>query len=250
MSTEAETIPANAVLVAAATPKLQEFNPEEPELWFANAEMQFETANPAITTSKTKFKYVCLALSPEIQRDVKDIFLNPPDDPYGALKKCLCAIYRLSPVEVASRVLDAPMLGDSTASALASSMLQHLSAEHQEHPVVYESFLRRLPLDIRRAIEEDDSLDVRELATAADRRLKGRTMPQISGNSPIATATSAQPRTKNAPDRKPLRPGNSSKKGPKTWCWLHRKFGAEARNCAGWCKWPNYPVTLSEIQEN
>ena len=250
MSTEPETISASAVLVAAVTPKLRVFNPEEPELWFANAEMQFETASPEITTSKTKFKYVCMALSPEIQRDVKDIFLNPPEDPYEALKTRLCAIYRPSPVEIASRVLDAPMLGDSTASALASSMLQHLSAEHQEHPVVREVFLRRLPLDIRRAIEENDTLNVRELATAADRRLKGRILPPISGPPPIAAVANTRPKSNHTQNQKP-QGSSTSKTGPKTWCWLHRKFGKDARNCVGRCEWPNFPIAnVSEIQEN
>ena len=69
----------------------------------------------------------------------------------------------------------------STASALASSMLQHLPTDQQKHLVVREAFLRRLPLDICRVIEEDESLDIRRLAKAADRRLKGRTLPPMTG---------------------------------------------------------------------
>ena len=126
--------------------KLRAFNLEEPELWFTNAEFQFDTARPEIGTSLTKFKYACMALLLEVQRDVKDIFLNPPEDPYQALKEGLCNVYRSSQVEIAARVLDAPMLGDSTASALASSMLQHLPANQQKNLVIRGAFLHHLPL--------------------------------------------------------------------------------------------------------
>ena len=245
------TIPDNAPPMAAAvTPKLQAFNPEEPELWFANPEFQFDTARPQIRKSLTKFKFACMALSPEVQREVKDIFLNPPEGPYQALKEHLCDVYCPSKVEIAARVLDAPLLGDSTASALVSSMLQHLPMDQQRNLVIREAFLRRLPLDIRQVIEEDESLDIRHPAKATDRRLKGCTLLAMTGPPQIAVATGARPKTKPAPDRKPQGPGPNRKKGPKMWCWPHRKFGAEARNCVGNCEWPNYPVSAAEIQEN
>ena len=252
MSTEdTVNVPDDAPPMAAAvTPKLRAFNPEEPELWFANTEFQFDTARPQIRKSITKFKFACMALSPEVQREVKDIFLDPPEDPYQALKERLCDVYRPSQVEIAARVLDAPSLGDSTASALASLMLQHLPTDQQKHLVIREAFLRRLPLDIRRVIEEDESLDIRRLAKAADRRLKGRTLPPMTGPPQIAATTGARPKTKPAADQRPQGPGTSRKKGPKTWCWLHRIFGTEARNCVGRCEWPNYPVAINEIQEN
>ena len=118
---DASNIPDDAPPMAAAvTPKLRAFNPEEPELWFANAEFQFDTARLQVRKSLTKFKSACMALSPEVQREVKDIFLNQPEDPYQPLKDRLCDVYRPSQVKTAARVLDAPMLGDSNASALAS----------------------------------------------------------------------------------------------------------------------------------
>ena len=69
MSTEdTVNVPDDTSLMAAAvTPKLRAFNPEEPELWFANAEFQFDTARPQIRKSITKFKFACMALSPEVQ---------------------------------------------------------------------------------------------------------------------------------------------------------------------------------------
>ena len=102
----------DAMRVAAVLPKLRLFNPEEAELWFASVEFQFNTVIPRITSSIRKFQYTCAALSPEVQRQVKDIFLEPPDNPYEALKEHLCEVYRPSQIEVAAWVLDAPMLGD------------------------------------------------------------------------------------------------------------------------------------------
>ena len=237
-------------LAAAVTPKLRAFNPEEPELWFANADFQFDTAHPPIKKSMTKFKYACMALSPEVQRQVKGLFLQPPENPYEALKARLCKVYHPSKAEIATRILDAPALGDSTASDMVARMLQHLPEGQQDHILVRECFLRRLPLDIRRVVETNPTNDVWDLAERADELLKGRVLPDITGTPEIAAATGTRPKTKTAPDRKPPRPGNSSKKGPRTWCWKHRKFGAEARNCTGRCEWPNYPVAVNEIQEN
>ena len=100
---EADNAPEDALpLAAAVMPKLRAFNLEEPELWFTNAEFQFDTASPKIRTSLTKFKFACMALSPEVQRDVKDIFLDPPEDPYQALKEHLCDVYCPSQVEITS----------------------------------------------------------------------------------------------------------------------------------------------------
>ena len=177
---------------------------------------------------------------------MKDIFLDPPENPYEALRARLCDVYGPFQVEIAAPVLDAPMLGDSTATALAADMLQHLLPKHQENPVIWEAFLRRLPLDIRRAIEEDETLDVRKLAKVADKRLKGRVLPGISAPPPIAAATIAGRQKQRAPAT-----GHAKKKsGPKTWCWLHQKFGSSASNCVGKCDFPNYPVANFEIQEN
>ena len=236
--------------VAAVLPKLRPFNAEEPELWFASADFQFNTVAPKITVSETKFQYACAALSPEVQRQVKDIILHPPAKPYEALRDRLCDVYRPSQIEVAARVLDAPMLGDSTATALAADMLQHLLPEHQENPVIREAFLRRLPLDIRRAIESDETLNVRNLAKAADKRLKGRVFPQISATPQIVAATGARPKVRADQSQKRQGANSSSKTGPNTWCWIHRKYGSAAMKCAGKCDYPNYPVSVSKIQEN
>ena len=101
------------------------------------------------------------------------------------------------------------MLGDSTATTLAADMIQHLLPKHQQNPVIQEAFLRRLPLDIRRAIEDDETLDVCKLAKSADTRLKGCVLPNISAPPPIASATSTNQQGWKTQ-------GISKKTGPKT----------------------------------
>ena len=228
-------------------PKLRTFNEEEAELWFFNADFQFANCIPKITNSMTKFQHACMSLSPEIQRHVKDLFQMPPEDPYAALKERLCKVFAPSPADIAARVLDAPQLGDSSAIGLVASMLQHLPRSEHESHVVRESFLRRLPLDIRRIVEIDETFDIRKLATKADKLLKSRVHPPISvTGTQVQVVTTMGARTKQLSTQQSFK-----KKGPKTWCWLHRKFGKEARNCIGQCEWPNYPVaTVGEIQEN
>ena len=88
--------------ILAVQPKLRPFDQEEPELWFLNAEFQFETATPKITTSQTKFRHAVTAIPPKVQRQVKTILLQPPADPYKALKYRLCTVFKPSQAEIAS----------------------------------------------------------------------------------------------------------------------------------------------------
>ena len=178
---------------------------------------------------------------------MKDLFQTPPEDPYAALKERLWEVFAPSAADIAARVLDAPQLGDSSAIGLVASMLQHLPRSEHESHMVRESFLRRLPLDSRRIVEIDKTFDIRKLATKADKLLKSRVHPPISGTGTQAQVIAAM----GARTKQPSTQQSFKKKGLKTWCWLHRKFAKEARNCVGQCEWPNYPVaTVSEIQEN
>ena len=61
------------------------FYPEEPELWFASLECQFQLAG--ITQDATKYAYVLAQLEPQYAKEVKDIIRQPPAlDKFGAIK--------------------------------------------------------------------------------------------------------------------------------------------------------------------
>ena len=64
---------------------LPPFWPDQPAIWFARAEAQFELA--AITCQRTKFNYVVLKLNQQQAALVEDIITSPPEhEPYNRLK--------------------------------------------------------------------------------------------------------------------------------------------------------------------
>lgn len=56
--------------------KVPSFSPEDPELWFALLEGQFESQG--ITDDNIKFTNVTNNLDPQYAKSVKDIIINPP----------------------------------------------------------------------------------------------------------------------------------------------------------------------------
>ena len=60
------------------------FWPDRPELWFAQAEAQFNLAS--VTSEKTKFNYVISQLEYRHAAEVEDIISPPADEPYSTLK--------------------------------------------------------------------------------------------------------------------------------------------------------------------
>ena len=72
---------------------LPPFWPDQPAVWFAQAEAQFKLA--AITCQETKFNYVVSQLNQQQAALVEDIITSPPEHkPYDRLKAEL--VQRLS----------------------------------------------------------------------------------------------------------------------------------------------------------
>jgi hypothetical protein len=88
------TDPADEVsLVVRVAVGLPPFWPDRPDVWFGQAEAQFELAG--ITRQPTKFKYVVSQLNQQQATEVEDIITSPPDhEPYDRLKEEL--VRRLS----------------------------------------------------------------------------------------------------------------------------------------------------------
>ena len=106
----------------AVSLKLPTFWTSQPEVWFAQAEAQFNLRG--ITAEDTKYFYVLAALDQQTATRLLDLISRPPvDNKYKTLKDRLISAFGLSKHERASRLLHFHPLGDSKPSTLMEEML-------------------------------------------------------------------------------------------------------------------------------
>lgn len=116
----------------AVSLKLPTFWTSQPQVWFAQAEAQFNLRN--ITVDETKYYYVLSALDQATAARLLDLINQPPDrNKYDALKKRLVDTFGLDKRERASRLLHVRPLGDSKPSTLMDEMLALLG----DHPPLF-----------------------------------------------------------------------------------------------------------------
>ena len=98
------------VAVGTMTVKLPMFWPDKPEAWFRQAEANFRARR--ITSQKTQFNLVVVALDADTIDGVLDLIEQPPDDDsYDKLKARLVQSFRLSTVDKIKRWAGVPALG-------------------------------------------------------------------------------------------------------------------------------------------
>ena len=83
-----------AARVTAVSVKLPPFWPDKTELWFAQAEAQFEIKG--ITVEKTKYSYVMSMLDTKTAEQAMDLIRAPPANPYTELRNRLTKAYQLT----------------------------------------------------------------------------------------------------------------------------------------------------------
>jgi hypothetical protein len=95
--------------------KLPDFWPHAPGIWFAHAELRFETSN--VVSERQHFAYTLDALPYETLCHVVDLVEAPPaEQPYTILKDRLLLAHQLTPVEKAIKLMQQPALDDRTPS--------------------------------------------------------------------------------------------------------------------------------------
>ena len=209
----------------AVSLKLPTFWTSQPQVWFAQAETQFQLRK--ITADETMYYYVVSALDQSTTTRLLDLISAPPtDNKYKAVKDRLLDTFSLSRRERASRLLHVRPLGDSKPSALMDEMLA-LLGDHPPCLLFEQLFLEKLPEDIRAQLVDSKIADHRELARKADALWTAKDM----GDS----INAIERRHKN----KPIPPtGVKPPTGPKDkLCYYHRNFGDAARQCQDPCTW-------------
>ena len=272
-SSSSSVSPPQHAAVQAVALKLPPFWPNDPIVWFAQVEAQFETRN--ITSQKTQYAYVISSLPPDIAQEIRDLLMSPPPtNPYNVLKNTLVKRTSASEQKRLHQLLISEELGDRKPSQLLRKMRQLLGDRTLEEGILRQLFLQRLPTNIQVILASSpDTVSLEDLSLLADKILEvASPMPSVAAMNPIPTTTSdfdktitelqtqicqlttqvqsltdqlnwpSQPRFRGrsqSRSRPPSR-GASSSRSPARFgdlgiCWYHRRFGADARKCTTPC---------------
>lgn len=146
--------------------KVPTFSPEDPEIWFALLEAQFE--NYRIEDDATKFNQVIINLDLVHAKAVKDLITNPPvQGRYIKIKTELIRRLSASHERKVKQLLTHEELGDRK----PSQFLRHL--QDLAGPSVPSDFIRtiwsqRLPTSIQPLLASQPTLTLEQLADLAD----------------------------------------------------------------------------------
>ena len=208
----------------AVSLKLPTFWTSQPEVWFAQAEAQFNLRR--ITADDTRYFYVLAALDQQTATRLLDLISQPPaDGKYQTLKDRLISTFGLSKHERASRLLHFRPLGDAKPSTLMDEMLA-LLGDHPPCLLFEQLFLERLSEDIRIQLVDSKMDDYRQLAKRADALWSSRYMESNTH------AVQRRPPTGQKQKPKALAPPPDDR-----LCYYHRRFGEAARQCRPPCAW-------------
>ena len=228
-----------------AKPKLPEFWPEAPDMWFARAEAEFTLRS--ITLDTTKYGYLVAHLPENVALRVRDAINNPPDDnPYASLKERLLKVFTLTRAQRAARLLSFPQTTDERPSVVLDRMLALLpsSVDTTDPGFLFEElFLRALDAETRALLAGKKHESLREMAETADAFWSRRSVPPPAVHAVDPTPVAVAPdfcdhqcmAVRPSPVSQPA-PADS-RGGGDTFCWYHASWGARATRCRKPCAW-------------
>ena len=249
--------------ICRAPLKLPPFWAEEPDIWFAQVEAQFD--NAGVTNDVTKYNSVIVSLDPQFSKAVKDIIVSPPAaNRYEKLKTELVKRLSASQEKKVMQLLTHEELGDRR----PSQFLRHLQG--LAGPNVPEDFVRtiwssRLPTTIQPLLATQPHSTLEALAELADRVQDMVTPSHVASTSAAGPSVSemaaeiaelkramkdltVQLRDSRSRDRShsrgramrrkshhrsSTRSDSSYRKHPQ--CWYHSVHGENAKRCVKPC---------------
>ena len=237
-----ETLPR----VGAVALKLPPFWPESAEVWFAQAEAQFNIKG--ISSSTTKFYHCVASMSQEVASQMLDLIRVPPaSEPYEVLKARLIKTYGLDDYQRFESLISLPLSGDQKPSHLMNRMLALLPEDFKPGFIFRGLFLRRLPASVRAHLLQEDISDPRALALKADEFYHNLASSSVNV---LTSEETLEPQVVNAVrgpssanrDRRSSVSSNTSsatttRRPASSLCWYHRTHGEKATNCRKPCSW-------------
>ena len=219
--------------------KLPTFWTDSPEVWFLQAEAQFE--NKRITSSRTKFTHCVAALPQDVACRLLDLVRAPPAEPYEALRSRLIQMYTLSDFQRYQALQSLPLLSDQRPSELMDKMLILLPEDEKPGFFFRGLFMDRLPPDIRAHLLSESINDPRGMAQRADElwTIRGRGVSVQALCDDQYEDVNALPRRNTARGSRSRSVVSTSSASNSTHgsseCWYHRKWGNNATQCRAPC---------------
>lgn len=227
--------------------RVPRFWKENPAVWFAQLEAQFENYN--VVSERTRYFAVLPELDPELLSQVSDIILERPEDAYSKIKLRLIDHFSISEESRIKKLLNELPIGDKKPSYLLREM-RNLANGGVKEEFLRTMWLQRLPPQTQ-AILATSSESLDNLASMADKigDISGGSANNISSvqnsneisnlRQQIADLTDAIQQLKtsqyrnsrSSSRRRPQRSRGSSQQV----CYYHRKFGNHARCCRQPC---------------
>ncbi|XP_065192497.1 uncharacterized protein LOC135823581 [Sycon ciliatum] len=170
--------------VSAVSFKLPPYWPNDPIVWFSQAESLFRIRG--ITQQDTKFDHVIASLAPEFAAEVRDLLMNrPPTNPYTALRSELIKRTQSSEQRRLRQLLTEEELGDKKPSQLLRRLRQLRGDSPIDPSFLKELFVQRLPPNVQMVLASaPGSLDLEALAEMADRVVEVARPPAVSSVEP------------------------------------------------------------------
>lgn len=249
------------IATAAVSIKLPDFWKNDPNMWFAQAEAQFNLAK--ITKDETKFWHIIAKIDQSVICHVSDLVSNPPaEDKYKSVKDRLIARFASSPQARLEQLLSSCDLGDFRPTHLLARMSEVATGLNVDENLMKMLFLQRMPPNVRTVLAISDG-SLAKLAEMADKMIDCSsnisavtvsTREQVSVNTVDTTSTATKQssdfaslkeeievltaeirRLKSGPFRSRNRSLSRSRTMNDSICWYHRKYGGTAEHCREPC---------------
>lgn len=227
--------------------KVPRFWKENPSLWFAQIEAQFELHQ--ISNERTKYFIIIADLDHEILNQVSDIVTNPPFDAYKKIKERLVEIYSITEDQRIQTLLTNMQIGDTKPSSLLRQM-KSLANGGVTDDFLRNMWLQRLPPQTQ-AILATSSEPLESLAKMADKigDIQAPTNSNISEvyslkdisnqieviNSKIRKLQDNRDRSRNKSRGRYEESPSSRSASENGFCYYHRRFKERARKCRSPC---------------
>ena len=216
--------------------RLPNFWTSSPELWFAQAEANFETRNPKITSDVSKYSHTLQALLHEVLMDVQHAITATGQNRYAVVKAALLTTFGKSPAQKTAELLAMVARPGGLVGRRPSNIMMKIRTltDSNYDNLERAMFLSQVPAAVRTALASSKARTNDELCQevdAIDEEFK-------LANAPLA-APHAVAQVKAAPAHVQVdavasryRPIPAPRKTHQDGlCYVHRKFGKQAYVC-------------------